>query len=71
MGRKDCVMKVVLPDKSCRELHIEEGVIEDILKSLNINPVEVIVARNGKVVSELDRIADKDEMRIIRVVHGG
>ncbi len=64
-------MKVVLPDKSCKELHIEEGVIEDILKNLNINPVEVIVARNGKVVSELDRIADEDEMRIIRIVHGG
>jgi sulfur carrier protein len=64
-------MRVILPDKSCRELHIEERVIEDVLKELDINPVEVIVARNGKVVSELDRIADEDEMRIIRVVHGG
>ncbi len=64
-------MKVILPDRSCKELHIEEVIIEDILKNLNINPVEVIVARNGKVVSELDRIADEDEMRIIRVVHGG
>jgi sulfur carrier protein ThiS len=64
-------MKVILPDKSCKEMHIEEKMIEDILKELNINPVEVIVARNGKVVSELDCIADKDEMRIIRVVHGG
>jgi sulfur carrier protein len=64
-------MMLILPDKSRKELHIEEGVIEDILKDLGINPVEVIVARNGKVVSELDRIADEDEMRIIRVVHGG
>lgn len=64
-------MRVILPDKSCKELHIKEGVIEDILKNLGINPVEVIVARNGKVVSELDKIADEDEMRIIRVVHGG
>ena len=64
-------MRIILPDKSCKELHIEEGIIEDILKELNINPVEVIVARNGRVVSELERIADEDEMRIIRVVHGG
>ena len=64
-------MKIILPDKSCKEMHIEESMIEDILKELGINPVEVIVARNGKVVSELDRIADEDEMRIIRVVHGG
>jgi sulfur carrier protein len=64
-------MRIILPDKSCKEMHIEESMIEDILKELNINPVEVIVARNGKVVSELDRIADEDEMRIIRIVHGG
>jgi sulfur carrier protein len=64
-------MRVILPDKSCKEMHIEERMIEDILKELNINPVEVIIARNGKVVSELDCIADEDEMRIIRVVHGG
>lgn len=64
-------MRVILPDKSCKELHIEEGIIEDILKELKINPVEVIVARNGKVVSELDKIGDEDEMKIIRVVHGG
>ncbi len=64
-------MRVILPDKSCKELHFKEGIIEDILKELNINPVEVIVARNGKVVSELDRIADSDEMKVIRIVHGG
>ena len=64
-------MKVVLPDRSCKELHILEGTIEDILRELKINPVEVIVARNGKVVSELDRIGEGDYLKIIRVVHGG
>ncbi len=64
-------MKVILPDRSCKELHIPEGTIEDILKDLKINPVEVIVARNGKVVSEMDRIKEEDELKIIRVVHGG
>lgn len=65
-------MKVILPDRSCKELHIHhEGTIEDILKDLKINPVEVIVARNGRVVSELDRVEEGDELKIIRVVHGG
>jgi len=64
-------MKVILPDKNCKELKIQEEVIEDILKELKINPVEVIVARNGKVVSELEKISDGDEMKIIRIVHGG
>lgn len=64
-------MRIILPDKSHKELQITESIIEDILRDLKINPVEVVVARNGKVVSELDRVGNEDEMMIIRIVHGG
>ena len=64
-------MRIIMPDKSCKELHITETIIEDVLKDLKINPVEVIVARNGKVVSELDKVGNEDEMKIIKIVHGG
>jgi sulfur carrier protein len=64
-------MRIILPDKSRKELQISESIIEDILKDLKVNPVEVIVARNGKVVSELDTIGNDDEMKIIKIVHGG
>jgi sulfur carrier protein len=64
-------MKIILPDKSSKELPISQAVIQDILNYLKINPVEVIVARNGKVVSELDMVSDGDEMKIIKIVHGG
>jgi sulfur carrier protein len=64
-------MRIILPDKSCKELNISENIIEDVLKDLKINPVEVIVARNGKVVSELDKVGNEDEMKIIKIVHGG
>jgi sulfur carrier protein len=64
-------MRVILPDKSCKDMQITEAIIEDILKDLKINPVEVVVARNGRVVSELDKVGNADEMKIIKIVHGG
>ncbi len=45
--------------------------IEDILKQLGINPVEVIVAKNGKIVSEEETAGFADELKIVRFVHGG
>ncbi len=60
-----------MPDKSSKELHIARAAILDILRDLGINPEEVIIARNGRVVSELDMVGDEDEMKIIKIVHGG
>jgi len=64
-------MKVTLQDGIIKELSIERMVIEDILKLLDINPVEVIVAKNGKIVSELETAQSEDELKIVRIVHGG
>ncbi len=64
-------MKITLQDGITKELPIETMPIEDILKQLDINPVEVIVAKNGKIVSELEMAQAEDELRIVRIVHGG
>ncbi len=64
-------MKIILPDGIIKEMPIETAPIEDILKLLEINPVEVIVAKNGKIVSELDLAGAGDELKIVRIVHGG
>ena len=45
-------MLIALPDGSRKEIAEESARIEDILKQLGINPEEVIVAKNGKIVSE-------------------
>ena len=50
---------------------VEDTTIEDVLRRLGINPVEVIVAKNGKIVSEEETVDSKDELKIVRVVHGG
>ena len=49
----------------------EPACISRILDRLGINPSEVIVSRNGKLVPE-DAVANgDDEIRIIRIAHGG
>ncbi|MGA9097680.1 MAG: MoaD/ThiS family protein [Methanotrichaceae archaeon] len=64
-------MKITLSDGITKEIPIETMLIEDILKLLDINPVEVIVAKNGKIVSEFEMAQAGDELKIVRIVHGG
>jgi len=64
-------MLIALPDGSRKEIAEKCARIEDILKQLGINPVEVIVARNGRIVSEEETACGCDELKIVRFVHGG
>jgi sulfur carrier protein len=64
-------MKIIMPDGRRQELRILGATVEDVLRDLGVNPVEVVVSKNGKVVSELELIGQDDEIRIIRIVHGG
>ncbi|MDD1753139.1 MAG: thiamine S protein [Methanotrichaceae archaeon] len=54
-----------------KKLRIAEESIEIVLRCLGINPVEVVVARMAELVPELDQIRDEDELKIIRIIHGG
>lgn len=62
---------MILDDGVALEIDYDKAIIEDILRDLEINPVEVIVSKNGKVVSELDIAKPDDQIRIIRIIHGG
>ena len=64
-------MKITLQDGVIKDMPIDTMLIEEILKLLDINPVEVIVAKNGKIVSELEMARAGDELKIVRIVHGG
>ena len=64
-------MLITMPDGSRKEISGNEIRIEDILKQLGINPEEVIVARNGKIVPEEETAGYSDELKIVRFVHGG
>jgi sulfur carrier protein ThiS len=64
-------MLIALPDGSRREIAEKCARIEDILRQLCINPEEVIVAKNGKIVPEEETANGSDELKIVRFVHGG
>jgi len=64
-------MIIALPDGSRREMAVESACIQDILRELGINPVEVVVAKNGRIVPEEETVGREDELKVVRVVHGG
>ena len=64
-------MKVILPDQDVRVMEQGPVTVGDLLREMGINPLEVIVSRNGKLVPEQAAIGGDDEIRIIRIAHGG
>jgi len=64
-------MKIILPDKSSRETGPAMVTVEDLLRDLGFDPIEVIVSRNGTLVTEDAVVGNNDEVRIIRIAHGG
>lgn len=45
--------------------------IKDIIKQFNLNPVEVVSAVNGEIVTDSYKIKDKDNVEFLSVVSGG
>ena len=64
-------MLISMPDGSRRELSRAEARIEEIVKELGINPEEVIVAKNGRIVPEDETAGGSDQLKTVRFVHGG
>jgi sulfur carrier protein ThiS len=64
-------MKLILPDQKTIDIDRVPAPVEKVLLELGINPLEVIVVRNGKMISEDTVVQADDEIRIIRIAHGG
>jgi sulfur carrier protein len=64
-------MKIILPDRSCREMRPGTMTVEELLRDLGFDPFDVIVSRNGTLVTEDAVVGNDDEIRIIRIAHGG
>ena len=64
-------MKVILPDRGTLIMEQSPGTVAALLNELGINPLEVMVSRNGTLVPEQAVIGGDDEIRIIRIAHGG
>jgi sulfur carrier protein len=64
-------VRVQLPDGSVRTLDADGIRVEEVLARLGVNPVEVIVTRNDTLVPEDAVAALDDEIRLVRISHGG
>ena len=64
-------MRLILSDRDVRIFKHNPAPVEQILLEQGINPLEVIVSRNGKMLSEDTIVHPDDEVRIIRIAHGG
>lgn len=64
-------MKLIFSVGDCRILDHPPAPVEQILTKQGINPLEVIVSRNGMLISEDTVVEANDEIRIIRIAHGG
>jgi sulfur carrier protein len=64
-------MKVILPDQDPKNIVFGPSTVGLFLNELGLNPLEVIVSRNGTLVPEQAVIGGEDEIRVIRIAHGG
>jgi|TARA_Y100000310_G_C20560678_1_gene752892 sulfur carrier protein ThiS len=61
-------------DRENKEKTIEldsNSSVKDLLAKMKINPVTVIVSKDDTVVTEDEKLNDKDNIRLISVISGG
>jgi sulfur carrier protein ThiS len=64
-------MKLILPDRKERVIATRPVSLDQLLLAEGINPLDVIASRKGMLITEDTVVSDDDEIRIIRIAHGG
>ncbi len=47
------------------------GTALQLIKKLNLNPESVLVVKNNTLITEDEKLNDKDEIKILSVISGG
>ena len=63
-------MQIIFSPGKCIT-HPASGTIEDVLRELEINPVDVLISCNGIIIPEDTPALDDMTIRIIKISHGG
>lgn len=58
-------------DNSTQKVNFSGRTVGELLKQLKINPEVVIVTRNDEVITESEKLSDKDRLELLSVVSGG
>ncbi len=64
-------LKIIFSEGQTENLNIENVSVKELLEDLQIEPLEVIVKKGNLVLQEDETIQNNDEIKIIKVIHGG
>jgi sulfur carrier protein len=64
-------LEIKFSEGRVENLDIKSTTVEELLKNLGIDPLEVIVQKEGHVVQDNEIILKDDNIQIIQVIHGG
>jgi sulfur carrier protein ThiS len=64
-------MRLHLPDGTIHDEGTDPIIAASLLAVNGINPLEVIVTRNGRLIPEDAIVSGDDEIRVFLVAHGG
>jgi len=64
-------LKIIFSEGQTENLNIENVSVKELLEDLKIEPLEVIVKKGNLVLQEDEIIRNNDEIKIIKVIHGG
>lgn len=64
-------LKIIFSEGQTENLNIENISVKELLEDLEIEPLEVIVKKGNLVLQEDETIQNNDEIKIIKVIHGG
>ena len=54
-----------------KSVETENYTINDLLKELELTPTTIVAKQNGKITIDTSKINDGDEIKLIRIIHGG
>ena len=68
-------MRIIITDEMGeseeKEIQIENIKVIDILNQLEIDLFQSIIMRRGEIITENEKLSNRDEIKIINVIHGG
>jgi len=64
-------MEIKYSEDHVENLKLNSISVQELLENLGIEPLKVIVKRDGSVILEDEIISNNDKIEIIRVIHGG
>ena len=63
-------MKVYI-EKTDEYKEVEASTVKELLTLLKVNPTTIITVKNNELVTEDEKLTNKDEIKLLSVISGG